>query len=104
MPTTKHFDALLSRVASLDPQPGAAIPHPYKNGTAVIVKSDGSPVTAADRESDSILTPGLAAMTPDIPVVSEEGVEAGIVPDISGGSFWLVDPLDGTKEFIAGTD
>jgi 3'(2'), 5'-bisphosphate nucleotidase len=42
-------------------------------------------------------------LTPDIPVVSEEGVEAGRIPDISGGSFWLVDPLDGTKEFIAGT-
>lgn len=75
----------------------------YETGTPTIVKSDGSPVTAADHASDAILSPGLAALTPDVPVVSEEGVEAGRVPDISGGSFWLVDPLDGTKEFINGS-
>ncbi len=75
----------------------------YQTGTKIIIKTDGSPVTAADLASDAILSPGLAELTPAIPVVSEEGVEAGIVPDISGGSFWVVDPLDGTKEFIAGT-
>src|SRR3546814_12681003 len=39
-------------------------------------------------------------LTPDIPVVAEESAAAGDVPDVSGGRFWLVDPLDGTKEFI----
>ena len=104
MVTEKQRLALLPAVEGLARQAGAAILKYYKSGTPVIVKSDGSPVTAADRASDAILSPGLAALTPDIPVVSEEGVEAGIVPDISGGSFWLVDPLDGTKEFIRETD
>lgn len=103
MLTEKQRIELLSAVEALARQAGAAILKLYQTGTPTIVKSDGSPVTAADHASDAILSPGLAALTPDIPVVSEEGVEAGHVPDISGGSFWLVDPLDGTKEFIGQT-
>ncbi len=101
MLTEKQLAALLPEIESLARQAGAAILGLYQTGTPVIVKADGSPVTAADLASDAILTPGLQALTPDIPVVSEEGVEAGRIPDISGGSFWLVDPLDGTREFIA---
>jgi 3'(2'), 5'-bisphosphate nucleotidase len=104
MLTEKQRVTLLPAVEGLARQAGAAIMKFYKSGTPVIVKSDGSPVTAADRAADAILSPGLAALTPGIPVVSEEGVEAGLRPDISGGSFWLVDPLDGTKEFINQTD
>jgi 3'(2'), 5'-bisphosphate nucleotidase len=104
MLTEKQLADLLPHVEDLARQAGAAILSFYQSGTPVIVKADGSPVTAADHASDAILTPGLEALTPDIPVVSEEGVEAGRVPDISGGSFWLVDPLDGTREFIAETD
>jgi 3'(2'), 5'-bisphosphate nucleotidase len=103
MLTEKQLNDLLPQVEALARQAGAAILRLYRSGTPVIVKSDGSPVTAADHASDAILSPGLAALTPDIPVVSEEGVEAGFTPDISGGRFWLVDPLDGTKEFIGGT-
>jgi 3'(2'), 5'-bisphosphate nucleotidase len=104
MLTAKQLSDLLPSVESLAREAGAAILRLYKSGTPTIVKSDGSPVTAADHASDSILSPALAALTPLIPVVSEEGVEAGHVPDISGGDFWLVDPLDGTREFIGGTD
>jgi 3'(2'), 5'-bisphosphate nucleotidase len=100
MLTENQRVALLPAVEILARRAGAAILGLYQSGTPVIVKHDGSPVTAADHASDAILRPGLAALTPDIPVVSEEGVEAGDVPDISGGNFWLVDPLDGTKEFI----
>jgi 3'(2'), 5'-bisphosphate nucleotidase len=103
MLTEKQRLEILPEVETLARRAGAAILALYQTGTPTIVKSDGSPVTAADHASDAILSPGLAALTPGIPVVSEEGVEAGIVPDISGGSFWLVDPLDGTKEFIGGT-
>ncbi|MDB5395468.1 MAG: cysQ, partial [Rhodospirillales bacterium] len=103
MLTNKQRVELLPAVEALARQAGAAILKLYQTGTPTIVKSDGSPVTAADHASDAILSPGLAALTPDIPVVSEEGVEAGQVPDISSGSFWLVDPLDGTKEFIGHT-
>jgi 3'(2'), 5'-bisphosphate nucleotidase len=101
MLTEKQRAALLPDVEDLARRAGAAILGLYQSGTPVIVKADGSPVTAADLASDAILTPGLAALTPDIPVVSEEGVEAGRIPDISGGSFWLVDPLDGTRDFVA---
>nr|WP_243239281.1 3'(2'),5'-bisphosphate nucleotidase CysQ [Sulfobacillus harzensis] len=66
-------------------------------------KLDNSPVTEADRASHRILTAGLAKLTPDIPVVSEEAV--GTRPTIKEGHpFWLVDPLDGTKEFVRRLD
>ena len=101
MLTEKQCVELLPFVEDLARKAGRALLSFYQTGTPVIVKSDGSPVTAADLASDAILSPGLEALTADIPVVSEEGVEAGRIPDISGGSFWLVDPLDGTKEFIS---
>lgn len=104
MLTEKQRIELLPFVETLARRAGKAILELYESGTPAIVKSDGSPVTAADHASDAIIVPGLEALTPRIPVVSEEGVEAGRVPDISGGDFWLVDPLDGTKEFIAHTD
>lgn len=66
-------------------------------------KADQSPVTAADRASHEILVRGLRDVTPDIPVVSEEVV--GARPKIeSDRLFWLVDPLDGTKEFVRHSD
>lgn len=64
-------------------------------------KADASPVTAADEQAEALILAGLAELTPDIPVVAEESVAAGRVPDISGGLFWLVDPLDGTREFVS---
>ncbi len=63
-------------------------------------KEDGSPVTAADTAAEKVILPALRQLTPDIPVISEEEAAAGISPEVRGGSFWLVDPLDGTKEFI----
>ncbi|MBA3773433.1 MAG: 3'(2'),5'-bisphosphate nucleotidase CysQ [Ramlibacter sp.] len=63
-------------------------------------KSDGSPVTAADERADLCIRGALAAMTPEIPVVTEECV-ADLSAQQRGGRFWLVDPLDGTREFIA---
>ena len=64
-------------------------------------KADGSPVTAADEAAESLILPQLRALTPDIPVVSEEEASKGLAPERAGGAFWLVDPLDGTKEFIS---
>ena len=63
-------------------------------------KTDGSPVTAADHAAEAIILPVLRTLTPDIPVISEEEAAAGLSPAIGGSRFWLVDPLDGTKEFI----
>jgi 3'(2'),5'-bisphosphate nucleotidase len=62
-------------------------------------KSDGSPVTDADLASEKIILAALAKALPDIPVVSEEEASEGVTPDI-GNRFILVDPLDGTREFV----
>jgi 3'(2'), 5'-bisphosphate nucleotidase len=79
---------------------GAEILKVYNSDFEVFRKDDSSPVTAADRAAETVILDALARLTPDIPVVAEEQVDAGNIPDISGGAFWLVDPLDGTKEFI----
>jgi 3'(2'), 5'-bisphosphate nucleotidase len=63
-------------------------------------KADKSPVTDADQAAELIIAAGLRALTPGVPVVAEEEMAAGEVPKLDGGPFWLVDPLDGTKEFI----
>lgn len=67
------------------------------------VKSDGSPVTQADREAEKLIEHALLKQFPDIPVIGEESVSEGRVTDLSGCDyFWLVDPLDGTRDFVAG--
>ena len=70
-------------------------------GIEVEKKADHSPVTAADRQSEEIILAGLAKIAPGVPVIAEEEVAAGRIPDIAG-PFFLVDPLDGTKGFIKG--
>ena len=72
----------------------------YDGRIAVDEKRDGSPVTAADRAAEDYIVPELRRLTPDVPVVAEESVHDGKVPEVGDGRFWLVDPLDGTKEFI----
>ncbi|MFN7114136.1 MAG: 3'(2'),5'-bisphosphate nucleotidase CysQ [Alphaproteobacteria bacterium] len=74
----------------------------YHEGADVIDKADGSPVTRADQEAEALIAAALKDIAPDIPMVGEESVAAGTIPDISGGRFFLVDPLDGTREFITG--
>ena len=67
----------------------------------VHIKSDKSPVTAADEAAEAVILAALARLAPDLPVVAEEATAAGHVPVALGERFALVDPLDGTKEFIA---
>lgn len=74
----------------------------YNEGAEVIDKADGSPVTLADQEAEALIAAALKEIAPDIPMVGEESVADGKIPDISSGRFFLVDPLDGTKEFITG--
>lgn len=78
---------------------GQAIMDIYATDFAVRGKSDASPVTEADEKAEAVILPHLARLTPDILVVSEEEASAGRIPNVAG-RFWLVDPLDGTKEFI----
>lgn len=81
---------------------GSAILDVLRAGTHTSYKADHSPVTEADERAEAIILAELAQALPDIPVVAEESVAAGRVPSIAGGRFILVDPLDGTKEFISG--
>jgi 3'(2'), 5'-bisphosphate nucleotidase len=71
----------------------------YRSGFEVQTKQDDSPVTAADHASEAVILARLAAAAPSIPIIAEEQVAAGRVPQI-GTQFFLVDPLDGTKEFV----
>jgi 3'(2'), 5'-bisphosphate nucleotidase len=66
-------------------------------------KTDGSPVTEADHAAEAVIVAGLAALQPGTPIVSEEQAADGAAPTVGDGAFWCVDPLDGTKEFIART-
>src|SRR5262245_47114007 len=68
-------------------------------------KSDGSPVSLADRRAEEFIERELKSLTPGIPIIGEEAAEQGTLPDLKSLKyFWLVDPLDGTKEFISGGD
>ena len=93
--------SLLPALEAAARQAGAAIMRVHDGHIAVTRKADSSPVTEADAQAEAIIVPKLRDLTPTIPVVAEEAMAAGDLPDVSGGTFWLVDPLDGTKEFIA---
>jgi len=82
---------------------GGAIMAIHAKGFAVRDKADASPVTAADEAAEKIILADLAELAPDIPVVAEESVAGGRIPAVAD-RFFLVDPLDGTKEFIGQRD
>jgi 3'(2'), 5'-bisphosphate nucleotidase len=92
---------LLPKVLAIADRAGALILEHYAGETAVATKADRSPVTAADEAAEALILAGLAELTPDIPVVAEEAVARGEIPAVGGGLFWLVDPLDGTREFLS---
>ncbi|MHA6644696.1 3'(2'),5'-bisphosphate nucleotidase CysQ [Mesorhizobium sp. A623] len=79
---------------------GREVMRVFQAGCAVDRKADNSPVTEADRVAEEIILAGLRAEFPDIPCVAEEEASVGIVPPRLDGAFFLVDPLDGTKEFV----
>ncbi|WP_037027732.1 3'(2'),5'-bisphosphate nucleotidase CysQ [Psychromonas aquimarina] len=72
----------------------------YQRDFDVLIKADSSPLTEADLAAHQIIAAGLAELTPDIPVLSEEDAEIDWSFRQTWKQFWLVDPLDGTKEFI----
>ena len=91
---------LLDQLIPVVRQAGDLIMEIYAGDFEVRGKDDASPVTAADEQAEGCIIAALQALWPDIPVVAEESVAAGRVP-VVGKRFWLVDPLDGTKEFIS---
>ncbi|WP_227817206.1 3'(2'),5'-bisphosphate nucleotidase CysQ [Nitrogeniibacter aestuarii] len=91
--------ALLDALIPVIRQAGNVILDIYKTDFDVRGKDDASPVTEADEKAEALILPALEAILPGVPIVAEEAVAAGNIPDV-GERFWLVDPLDGTKEFI----
>jgi 3'(2'), 5'-bisphosphate nucleotidase len=92
--------ALMEPLTDLVIRAGAAILAVDRRVMRIDGKADGSPVTEADLAADRIIAEGLAWLMPEIPVLSEE--RAGLAQPLHRGSFFVVDPLDGTKEFVAG--
>ncbi len=91
---------LLDHVAAVARSAGELVMAMYdRESVSVQQKSDSSPVTEADAASEDYILSALAKLTPLVPVVSEEAASKGYVPKIAE-QFWLVDPLDGTKEFL----
>ncbi|MCY4394062.1 MAG: 3'(2'),5'-bisphosphate nucleotidase CysQ [Rhodospirillaceae bacterium] len=108
-PAVPDLEALVEPVCAIARRAGAAILPYYRTDLDIDRKDDHSPVTEADHAADAVIVPALEALTPDIPVVSEERLSshrsAGADADADTGAnadgpFWLVDPLDGTREFI----
>ena len=102
-PSLPPFAALLPRLVDLAEAAGAAIETCRRSGVLdVRAKGDGSPVGRADTEAHAVIVQGLGALTPGVPVVSEEGDIADARTRADWRIWWLVDPLDGTQEFLAG--
>ena len=91
---------LLNMAADLARQAGAVILAIRARGFDQSVKADASPVTEADHAAEALIVEGLRRLTPEIPVVAEEEIANGHIAHATP-QFWLVDPLDGTKEFAA---
>ena len=97
---TQALIAVLSLIAE---RAGKVILAYYAEAEEIVVteKADSSPVTEADEAAEAFILEALAKLSPDVPVVAEEQAAAGNLPDVGEGRFWLVDPLDGTKEFLS---
>ncbi len=93
-------DALAHALSALALKAGAAALEIYGSDFDTETKGDASPVTEADRLGEEIILAGLKAFAPDIPVLAEESASNGDVPEDLGDQFFLVDPLDGTREFV----
>ncbi len=93
---------LLQQVGDIAKQAGREILKVYETDFAVEKKADSSPVTEADKSAETLIINAIRKdITDQYPIVSEEAFAGGDAPDISDTPFWLVDPLDGTKEFVS---
>lgn len=93
---------LLEPITALALNAGEAVMRVYNDphAQAASIKADGSAVTEADQAAEALIEAGLAALAPDIPLIAEEGAAAGRAP-VGAARMFLVDPLDGTQEFLA---
>jgi len=98
---TAEHRILLDTASAAAHAAGVAILDIYRQDFNVRHKADASPVTRADEEAEAIIEERLAAAAPEIPIIAEERCAAQGLPSAAPPRFWLVDPLDGTKEFIS---
>lgn len=98
-----HIDqkAIAEQLATIALAAGDVILDIYHSEFTVRSKDDRSPVTNADEAAERVILSELAKLTPEIPIIAEESVASDGIPENVGKRFWLVDPLDGTKEFIS---
>ena len=98
---SSEYDSLLEETSRIARRAGDAILEIYQDvDPGVTYKSDDSPLTRADLASHRIIAADLNTLTPEIPLLSEEGADCAFHERCDWHRFWLVDPLDGTKEFI----
>lgn len=95
---------LTDALVALAKRAGDTIMEIYQTDFEIKTKSDNSPVTIADEQAEALILAELNQLTPGIPQIAEEDYAAGNRQDVSGGVYWLVDALDGTKEFLKKTD
>jgi len=95
--------ALMEELTAIVSRAAAAIQATRTAGVTARIKADASPVTEADEAAEAVIFDGLARLLPGVPIVAEEAVARGVCPAL-GREFILVDPLDGTKEFLDGRD
>ena len=94
------LDTLRDATTIIAEEAASEIMRIYAGDHGVRDKDDRSPVTDADHAAEAVILAGLRKLTPDAVIIAEEEVAAGRIPSLDGKAFWLVDPLDGTKEFI----
>ncbi|WP_320176339.1 3'(2'),5'-bisphosphate nucleotidase CysQ [Maridesulfovibrio sp.] len=94
------MEEIINNLSCIAREAGAAIMNVRSKGFDVKNKEDKSPVTAADLASNEVISKRLTALYPDIPILSEEGVKIPFEERRNWDQFFLIDPLDGTKEFI----
>ncbi len=92
----------LQKLVRIAEAAGVIVMRHYEAGAEARVKADRSPVTDADEEAEKLILAELAAAFPNVPAIAEEEAAAGRIADV-GAHFFLVDPVDGTKEFIKRT-
>ena len=100
LPFDPHETAFMQALCTAALEAGARIIEHYKNGVEAEEKSDKSPVTQADRDAEDLIERALATLAPNIQMIGEEACSER-VPDRLAPHFFLVDPLDGTRDFVA---
>ena len=101
-PDSDTISELIPQVLELARQAGERIVDVYQHGYDVAEKSDQTPLTTADLEAHRVIVDGLRALDFNVPVLSEESSAIPFEERHEWDTYWLVDPLDGTREFIKG--